>query len=141
MHKWVFQRAFIWWKYHKSEGWVLFEVFEKLMSACFIQISRETILLPYILIIYMKMFETIVVLTYHMFIANRIHWQSFPGFVISHYTTLTRHGFSGGCGGVRTPQKWFAHPRGIWHRPQKFLHPLKLYIFWFDSFIFDYSYY
>ena len=41
--------------------------------------------------------------------------------------------------------KWFIscyHQAWILdHRPQKFLHPRKLYIFWFDSFIFDYSYY
>jgi hypothetical protein len=42
MHEWVFQRGL---KQHESEGRVLFEVFEKLTSACSIQISRETILI------------------------------------------------------------------------------------------------
>jgi hypothetical protein len=37
-----FQRAS---KYHESEGLVLFEVFKELTRACFIQISRDTILL------------------------------------------------------------------------------------------------
>jgi hypothetical protein len=37
-------------------------------------------------------------------------------------------------GGVRTPPINDLHPpKGIWH-------PRKLHIFWFDSFIFDYSY-
>jgi hypothetical protein len=36
----------------------------------------------YLLIIYIKMSETIVVLTYY--IKRAFHWQSFPGFVISH---------------------------------------------------------
>jgi hypothetical protein len=54
-------------KKHESEGRVPFEVFVKLTSALiFIQISQEAMLLQYLLI---KMFETIVVLTY-AFIAN-----------------------------------------------------------------------
>ena len=47
---------------------------------------------------------------------------------------LTRHGFSGGGGGGgAAPRNDLHPPKGIWH-------PRKLHIFWFDSFIFDYSY-
>jgi hypothetical protein len=43
-----------------------------------------------------------------------------------------RGGGGGGGGGVRTPQKLFAPPRGIWHRPQKFLHPPPANYIYFD---------
>jgi hypothetical protein len=46
---------------------VLFEVFEKLTSACLSKFHEKPCY--YLLIIYIKMFETIVVLTY-AFIAN-----------------------------------------------------------------------
>jgi hypothetical protein len=109
----------IWWKYHKSEGWVLFEVFEKLMSACFIQISRETILLPYILIIYMKMFETIVVLTYHMFIANR----PLAKFSWLCYITLYNANQARIFWGVRGGGGGGAHPPEMICTPQRHLAP------------------
>jgi hypothetical protein len=48
--------------------------------------TSETILLL-INIFYIKMFETIVVLTY-VYSEPLAAWQSFPGFVISKYTTL-----------------------------------------------------
>ena len=58
---------------------------KKLTSACFIQILRETIY--YVLIIYIKMFETIVVLTYVYSVETVLipsPGKRFPGFVISH---------------------------------------------------------
>jgi hypothetical protein len=46
----------------ESEGRVLFEVFEKLTSACLSKFHEKPCY--YLLIIYIKIFETIVVLTY-----------------------------------------------------------------------------
>ena len=49
-------------KKQESEGSVVFEVFEKLTSACLSKFHEKQSY--YVLIIYIKMFETIVVLTY-----------------------------------------------------------------------------
>ena len=54
----------IWINMHsfESEGRVLFEVFKKLTSACLSKFHEKPCY--YLLIIYIKMFKTIVVLTY-----------------------------------------------------------------------------